>query len=178
MPKGQIDVKLTGFDGLGVVLSELPKRVASKGMRTGVDKASKPVVDAAKRTAPRGETRALSRSIGRKVVRLKGGKRTGTRGYKTSGYVAIVGARKYQVGVTKTGTVRVPSRYIHLVNKGVKPHAVNPGGKRTGQHPGVAARPFLTNALRNNLARCQSIAAQTSRDVIVSEAKKLAKGNR
>lgn len=71
--------------------------------------------------------------------------------------VAIIGPRtdavfQAQFG-TRAGTVAKPAKYAHLIDKGVRPHAIGRGstlrkGNQTGRmHPGFPAMPFVRPAL-------------------------------
>lgn len=103
-------MKIEGDKQLKNLLAQLPKRVASKGNKAAVTAGAKPIVKAAKNKAPK-ESGALRKAMGSKVKTYKADAGTSA--------VAVIGARR-NVTADYKGKPRVPSRYIHLVDKGTK----------------------------------------------------------
>lgn len=97
-------MSLAGFSQLQGKLKTLPKTVARKLLRQAVTAGQKPVIAAAKATAPK-RTGALKRSIGSKVS-VSAGKQSAA---------AIIGARRK--AEPKKGRTVKPSRYLHLAEK-------------------------------------------------------------
>lgn len=151
-----MSLKLEGARELKQLLEQLPKRVRSKALRQALTQASGPILKTAKAKAPR-DSGTLKRALGRKV------KANTTKGI---GFAAI-GARKGIRGRDgKYGEKRVPSRYIHLVEKGRKP---------AGGHPGTKPRPFLNQAYEQNESATKATIAARFQAVIETEARKLGK---
>ena len=142
---------LEGLEELRYACSELPRRIKSKADRQAILAATTPVVRAVKAGLPT-DSGALKRGITRKVTTRKGV------------VVGRVGAKRSADGKATNGKPRVPSRYLHLVEKGTKPH---------GGHPGTPARGVLRQAQSQTRAQVEGIAADKYRQVIESEASKL-----
>jgi HK97 gp10 family phage protein len=151
------DMKLLGARELQALLAALPRGVAKRGLRAAVTAGATPITRAAKARAPR-KSGLLKKAIGRKV-----------KTYKEAGVgataVAIVGARRDVRGEYR-GRPRVPARYIHLVEKGTRPH---------DGHPGTPATNFLEDAYRGNKAAAEAAAARKLAEVVEREARKLGK---
>lgn len=166
MYRQNVSLTLEGGQELRALFAELPKRVVNKCLRRAVQVASGPILKSAKAKAPR-ESGLLKRSLVRKMKSRKGV------------HTATVGAKKGFSG-TYRGKKRVPSRYLHLVSKGTRPH--NVAGKKgltaihgSGFHPGAKANDFLLEAYRANKANAERLAADSLKTSIYSEARKLGK---
>lgn len=151
----------------------------------GAKAAGKVVSTAAKAGAKR-VSGAMKSAIGVKAAK-------GNRGLTES--IAVIGARKkIQKMVTRPGrrkaTKAVPAFYLHLVEKGAKPHAVGKGskigrkGKATvasgGKHPGTSPQPFLGPAYQATKseagdAALKAMAAETQKQIEKASTKVLAK---
>ncbi len=117
-----IKAKLEGLDRALALLRELPKKLAKKTLRAGVNQATKLLLSEAKSRVPP-STGLLRKSLGRKVKVYKGA------------VVGIVGPRKgfkIQVGVRMRGPNKGtpvymdPVRYAHLVENGTSHSAAKP----------------------------------------------------
>jgi HK97 gp10 family phage protein len=167
--------KLDGYAEARSALDGLPKRVRAKAARKAVTKGSAPILASAKATAPR-ETKALVRSLGRKV-----------KTYRNGNAVAVIGARRdyrateRQIGRDARLARRVPANYLHLVLLGVKPHLLGKGSRTREQqgwgrlHPGAKANPFLADAVRRNGRRAAAIVADVLAAEVQAEARRLGK---
>jgi len=150
-----VKTDVNGVKELDRKLKELPRRVAKKVTRKAVDMGARIVSRDAKRLARKGKTRLLAKSIG---IKGKQGK---------NGYSAKIGSR---VGFAVTGAYGPgnynPTRIVHLIEKGTKPHMVpRPSrglvGKKHRQraaiaHPGSRHYPFIRPALDNNIGQIQN----------------------
>ena len=155
-----VDIKLDGAKELRRFFEEAPK-LAKKGIRRAITKASTPVTRAAKKNAPR-ETGLLKKSITKRI-----------KSYPSGNVVAVIGASRAVSGtVTDMGSggnnkvrqhrKRVPANYIHLVEKG---H----GGPYTAK-----PHPFLNPALQQTAQQAHKIAEATLREVVEKEIARLA----
>lgn len=142
---------------LQVLLAQLPSRVEKKGLRAAVNAGATPVMRTMRTLAPSGPTGLLKKAIGKKVKTYKGS------------VAAIIGARRDVSGNVGKRRV-VPSRYLHLVDKGTKGHA-----QGHGHHPGAKAQPFVEESYRQNRDKSRSIITTKLKDVVVAEALKLGK---
>ena len=142
--------KLDGLDAAIQAVADFDAKAARKAARAGVDDATKIVLAAVKGKVPT-DTKALKKSLGRKVKTYK-------RGAVVYG---VVGPRRDAAGKpAKFRTERVrkgrkqaavvnPANYAHLVEFGTRPHPIGiraskAKGKRTGaNHPGAAPKPFM-----------------------------------
>ena len=151
----KISLKLTGDRMVQHLLAQIPEELARRTLRRAVTAAAKPVLADMKARAPVG-TGLLRESLGTAIRSYRRGRTA----------VAVLGPR-----IQFTGRVRKklkgdaakakPSNYAHLVELGVRPHAVGRGSrilragrspgtklKQTGgQHPGSPARPFIRPAV-------------------------------
>jgi HK97 gp10 family phage protein len=139
---------MTGDRELRELLSELPKRVASKGNRAAVTAGAKPIAKAARAKAPK-QSGLLKKAMGTKIKTYRSGAGTIA--------VAVIGARRAVQGDYK-GRKRVPANYIALVNNGTK-HA--------------QGNDFLGEAYRENKSAAQTAIAAKFNQVIEAEAAKL-----
>jgi HK97 gp10 family phage protein len=182
-----------GLQGLDEVLRRFAgiEKVFRAATRKGINEATKLVLSAAKANVPR-RTGSLKKSLGRKVVALKGDRK---------GYIGIVGPRKdisekergrlqreFEQGKRKRppGGPKFrkvvkhkgreilvnPVKYAHLVEYGTKPSiakgkVLSDGetvfGKRT---KGSAPRPFLRPAWEGNKAACELVILAELRDAL------------
>jgi HK97 gp10 family phage protein len=145
--KPAVKMVMFGDKDLRRLLEELPGRIIRKGLRQALTAMSTPILRAARAAAPR-ESGLLKKALGRKIS----AKNTGI------GY-AVIGAKKGVQGVVN-GRKRVPSRYIHLVEKG-----------HGGPHP-VAAQPFLRPAYAAHKDQATAAAAAKLKSVLEAEAAK------
>ncbi len=177
-----IRAELTGLKELTAKLQTLAKPgKITPILRKAVKKGDKIVWDAAK-----ANVRALSfkdslglllKSLGEKTGVSRKGVVFGVVGPRT-GYKAARGAKgvKQQtaIGLKYEQAGRDPTKYAHLIEGGVRPHATGRGSKlarlrKKGgmsqavqggrQHPGFAARPFLRPAYERNKARIEEVMA-------------------
>lgn len=170
-------MELRGDKELRKLFEELPKRVLRKGLRQAISAAASPIVKDAKRNARR-VSGLLKKAINKKIKTFKNGN-----------VIAIIGASRSVAG-SYLGRKRVPAHYIHLVEKGTRPHALGKGsqlarvGKRASRevgqhvgrkHPGAKAHPFLEPAWRRNINTSIGIASQKLKAVVEAEALKLGK---
>ncbi|MDB5297660.1 MAG: hypothetical protein JWO31_3643 [Phycisphaerales bacterium] len=140
-------MQIQGLATLQIVLAELPKRVESKANRQAVTAALTPIAKAVKAGMPK-DTGAARRGVTKKVTARKGS------------VTGRVGAKR-QADKSKRGKARVPSRYLHLIEKGTKAH---------GRHPGTKGRFVLRDAQELTKAAAEAAAADTYRRVIESAA--------
>lgn len=148
------------FDGLEPLLKQLGKlkrNYRRNALRNSVRAATKPIVQAAKAGVP------VEHGFLKKALKVK------IRVFNQGGTVAaIIGAERKKIAVTKGDQTKYinPARYIHLVEKGTKPHEIsvphwrNPEKKITLLHPGSPPRPFLRRAYENNRELAKSIMRQ------------------
>lgn len=158
------DFKIDGFKELQEFLGVLPGRAMKRALKKAVAAGARPIKSDAKRLAPK-----LSGTLRRAI-------RTVVRSYPNGNAVAIVGADRSVTSPNKfrkTG-VNVPANYIHLVEKGVTPHA-QPKNKffwKKG-HPGFTARNFLDRAVMQNESNSRELMEYAMHDAIIDEAAKL-----
>lgn len=162
-------VDLLGDRELKRMLKELPGASFRKILRPAMNKASTPVLKAAKANAGAfAETKALKTALGKKTMTYP----------KNLVVASIIGARRGQefIRYDRYGRKRVPSHYVHLAEAGAKPHQMKliDSGKREaftnirGQHrtrkiwnregamhPGAKGHRFLQRAW--NATRDQAI---------------------
>lgn len=167
-----IQGKLSGLDDAMKALSGLNQSVRNKILRKALDKASQPILKAAKERAPR-ETGLLRKSMGRRVIAYRS---TGT-------VVVVIGPRskpsfRKEVKIKKVfrqirgatrmirnprseamTMVRNPVKYAHLVELGTK------------NRP---AKPFLRPAFQAMRSQATVTAARLIMDGIEKEAARLA----
>jgi len=159
------DIKINGVKSLSKFLDQLPKRALKKALRQAVNAGATPIARDARKLAPK-LTGTLKKSIKKKV-----------KVYPNGNAVAIIGAdRSVTSTSTKTKTGRnVPANYIHLVERGVAPHA-QPNHwyfKRAG-HPGTkVSQRFLETAFNRNKGQAQKIMENKMEEVLIKEAAKL-----
>ncbi len=177
-------------------LRDVRRSVAARILKSGMDYAIKPLTPAVAMAVPT-QFGTLKRSITSRVKKY-------TRGDLSSAVVVgVVGpGSKYQETVAKPNVfsfklqsvVSKPSKYAHLIERGVKPHAVPfPGFGRkakksratlntkrhTFQHPGFSARPFIRpTADTNHATVIQRFAQQVHTRVKVEWAKAVKKGSK
>lgn len=143
----RIQAKLTGLDEFQRVLKTLPGSVQKRVLHPGMRKATSIVNKSAKAGAPR-RSGQLYRSLGAKV-----------KTYPSGVTVGVVEPRPGFKIAGKGGKNIDPRRYAHLVERGVKAHAVGKGSsvKKKSQsgkmHPGARAQPFLMPAFTMNQTR-------------------------
>lgn len=106
--------RVDGGRELTALFRELPKRVATKGLRQAMTAAATPTVKATRADTPK-QSGLLKKSITKKVKTYKGGERV----------VAVIGANVNVDGEWQ-GQKRVPAHYFALVEQGTS-HA-------TGRH--------------------------------------------
>lgn len=138
-------------DRLKLLKATLQKRVLRSAMR----KSASVVNKAAKANAPK-RTGQLRRSLGVKV-----------KAYPSGVVIGVVEPRagfRVPAGNTNGKPKFIDPRfYAHLVEGGVKPHAVGKGSslRKRSQggklHPGAPAQPFLRPAFESNTARIVEI---------------------
>lgn len=172
------EIHLDGMKELATFLDQLPKRSAKKALRSAVTAGAAPIAKAAKAEAP-DQSGTLKRAQSKKV-----------KVYPNGNAVAIIGANKATTG-TFNGRKRVPAFYMHLVLQGTKPHSLARGASArrkavrtavlhaiTGarMHPGAKANDFLTRAVHETQAESKRLMEEKMRDVVTSEAAKLAGG--
>lgn len=142
-------IEIFGDKALMARLDRLPDTLRKRVLRPAVTAAGRPVRQAAKANVP------IRFGFLKKAIDVK------AKSYKTTA-VAIVGPRS---DMSTTGTnlfgqpIRVsPSLYAHLVEGGVRPHAMpwGPGGKGRWMHPGNAPKRFLERAWESQLATAQA----------------------
>ncbi len=186
-----IRVRLAGLEEVQKAMLAMEARVFRKATRAGVNAATKVVLAAAKGNVPQ-RTGSLRKSLGRKVVAMKG---------ERKGYVGIVGPRKdlsesarakqqreFEAGLRKKAPGKAkfrkvvkyegreitvnPVNYAHLVEHGAGPSVakgkvLSDGrtafGKRT---KGVPARPFLRPAWDGTKAQCEALILAAMRDAL------------
>lgn len=139
-------VTLSGDKALLRKFKKLGGSVQRRVVRRPLTAALSPILKAAKREAPK-ETKALSKSIGKKV-----------KVYKDSVFGAVGPRTDERYTVTdEQGRKRVPSRYAHLVALGTRNRAPN---------------RFMTRALTENKSRALKIQADGIRANVLKEAAK------
>ena len=143
-----VNLIMTGDKQTITLLSELPKRVASKGNKAAVTAAAKPIRPAVKAKAPR-QSGLLNKAIGTKVKTYKGGTSTTA--------VSVIGARRSVQGEYK-GKRRVPANYIHLVADGTRHSKGN---------------DFVKEAYRSTKDQAEKAASDKFAEVITKEIGKL-----
>lgn len=169
-----IKVKLEGLEDVLKRLGTVRKAVQGRIVRKALEKATKPILSAAKAKAPKGATGLLRKSLGRKAktYRRSGtsmiilGPRTGfAKQGKKGKKITALGKKFRAAGVN-------PSKYAHLVEKGTKPHSLGKGSQlRTRRtltalligrsiqhgagHPGTKAQPFLAPAWAGQKAQAE-----------------------
>lgn len=164
-----VQFKLTGDDVAKNLFAELPKRVIAKGNRAAVTAMCKPTLRALKATAPR-DSGATKKALGQKI-----------KTYKGKGIVAgIMGAKKQgaKPAIAGDGEVkqRVPSRYLHLIEKGAKAHDIpQPKMNRVAKHPGATGSGFMEAAQKSTRSTSLAAGEDKMAEVILKEAKKLGK---
>lgn len=138
--------KVGGLDEVKAMLKGLPEQVQRRVIRPALTKATKPMLLAARRLAPR-ETRALSKSL----VRIM-------RTYVKTGTILAVIAPKQQETLLLVRTSSYsqkpqkvnPKFYAHLVHGGTRPHTLKKGDKLA--RSGAMARAANARG-QKNLAR-------------------------
>ncbi len=136
--------KWSGLDRFNRKAARLPAAIRA-AIREALDEASREIVEAQKRAAPR-KTGALAKSI------------TRTFGDDSPAYAAFRSASRRLTGSRRRAgddpdlQVRITAgnsavRYAHLVEFGTAPH-VNDGRFAGTQNPGAPARPFFFPAYR------------------------------
>lgn len=150
MTQPLVTAKVEGEKKLTRVMQQLPRRVASKVTRKAVNAGARIVSRDAKRMAPRGKTKLLSKSIGVKGKTTK------------QGYYAKIGTRRGFAITGPNGRKYDPVRIVHLEEKGTQPHQIPVRGllarrlrTKSIQHPGARPHPFIRPALENNLGQVQ-----------------------
>lgn len=130
-----VRMRVAGMDRLLKRLDGLEKKVRNQILRKATFKASEPVYKDARRSAPKGETGLLKKSIGRRVrvYRKSGvvvvvvGPRTGFRKSRAGRVVTALGKKYQAAGVN-------PTRYAHLVEFGRRPVVAGVKTVRRGVH--------------------------------------------
>lgn len=149
-------MKLDGAKELRNLITELPKRVESKALRKGLTVGSAPIKRAVKAGTPR-RTGTLKRNIISKVSVKKG------KGFSVTGARYIKGKNN-------------PSRYLHLVEGGTRPHDIKqPKRRRTLHHPGTSGKGFVHNAERSTGPTAVRLVQGIMLSTVRAEAKKLGK---
>lgn len=163
-------MKTTGLGDVFSALDNVEKKIRKKGIRKGMNEATKIVAKAAKQKAVR-VSGLLAKSIGRKVGRDR---------RKVT--VGLVGPRIGFAG-SYAGKPRDPEKYAHLVELGTAPHSVAKGDtlerknrkgdvvKQASQtagkmHPGAQAKPFLRPAADDNVTRVRDAIADAIAEVL------------
>ncbi len=149
----RVRTRPVGFANAAQAIVDLERRAGRKAVKQGVNDATKIVLAAAKAGVPV-DTAALKKSLGRKVVS------------RETAAIGVVGARKDAKGrpAKFRRTVRRrhrgkdevvdPAKYVFLVERGTRPHAVGKGdsltrGKKAQSgksHPGTQGSYFMTRA--------------------------------
>lgn len=153
-------------------LERLKKSAQKKIIRRGVTAAVRPIRMQAKSDAPK-ETGQLKKKLTVKVKAYKSG--------NVFGMVSVANEKDAATG-------RRPSKYLHLVTLGTKPHAIVPrkkkllvGTSKTGertvfgksvQHPGAKKQDFLTAAIKAKQSESVAKFSEVVRSGILSEAQK------
>ena len=123
------EIKLTGFDTLGKIFSELPEDIAKKVGIAALRLGAKPILEQAQNLVPEGRTGKLADSLA--IANVK----------STRPEVTVYARRKKGFG----------GWHAHLVELGTKPHDIKNAiikGKFYPliHHPGTAPKPFLRPA--------------------------------
>lgn len=164
----EVQAKIDGLDGLFRQLrEELPKKMATKALRKGVNDGSKIILDAAKANCPVASKNTvgvkpglLRKSLGRKVKVKR----------STSTVYAIIGPR---TGMKDPETGMNPTQVAHLVEKGrkaveVKTKKVLANGQQVfgKKVVAVAAHPFMRPALDTNQGAVRSAMEAAVREAL------------
>jgi HK97 gp10 family phage protein len=168
----------------GMLLRGFPADMKKKGLRAAVTTAGRVVIKAARKNMPV-ETGLLKKSIGQR-----------TKVYKREEVgVSVIGPRsdfKTKIRDTLTGKKkkRRPSKYLHLLEYGTRPHIIRDvfvGGDRFAgqqrfvpviQHPGIRPKRPLTRAWTGTLLEQQRVIQKTLFETMKKTAKKRKKGRR
>lgn len=126
-------------------------------LKRGLTEAAIPIQDTASRLSPF-RTGALQLSYSNKFKRGKG------RDGGWSPYVVIGADTQYRIGKAR------PCYYLHLIEKGVRPHSI---GK--GNHPGFPGFHMLQRSMETNKSEAASIIEYHMRDFVDRIMKKRAK---
>lgn len=120
-------MKLTGFDALNKILSEVPKDVARKAGVDALRAGAKPILEEAQNLVPEGATGKLAESL-------------------------EIATKKASIPIVKVQASRKKGGYhAHLVELGTQPHEIHNvviGNKfyPVIHHPGARKKPFLRPA--------------------------------
>ena len=145
--------KMTGVALAMQAMLDVERKAVRAGLRKGMNAATALILAATRAGVPE-DSKALKKALGRRVKMYQ------------SAVVGVIGARrdakgkpaKYRRTVRRKGatkdTVADPAKYILLVERGTRPHAVGKGdsltrrGKRQAgrKHPGAKANPFMMRA--------------------------------
>lgn len=154
---GEITAVAQGFEATRKRMRDFTDDMAQKAARSAMQSAGTKIKDAMQAkiaSLPFKESEGfLYDSIGVKVKTY----------YRRAGgtfhaiHVAIIGPRTDAVFTasfgTRAGRIAKPFKYAHLIDKGVRPHAIGKGstkrkGSQTGRiHPGFAPMPFVQPSL-------------------------------
>lgn len=131
------DIHVKGLSDLQKFLDTLAPRVEQNIMRGALRAGAKPILEAAKSSAPVGEPSEPNRKRYKLYAgALRDSIRISGRIDKRNGKVT---ASVKAGGKTKSGA---DVFYAHMVEFGTKPHVIG-----DGTHPGVQAKPFMRPAL-------------------------------
>lgn len=158
------DIKIDGIKELAQFCKELPNRVLKKALSMAVNAGATPIARDARKNAPK-LSGTLKKSIKKKV-----------KVYGNGNAIAIIGADRSMTSPNKhrkTG-LNVPAKYIHLIERGVKPHA-EPNNRWYSKkpHPGFQGVWFLKDAVDKNAAGTKKIMEDKMQEVLLNEAVKL-----
>lgn len=132
------DIRVKGLSELQAFLDKLPAKIETNIMRGALRAGAKPVLEAAKQNVSVGEpSETNKRRYNLYAGALRDSIRLSARIDRRKGQVV---ARIVAGGKSKKTEADV--FYPNMVEYGTKPHKI---GK--GEHPGVAARPFMRPAL-------------------------------
>lgn len=153
---------IVGLKECQEALRQLPGKLQRRILRPAMTKATKPILMAVKRLAPR-DTGMLRKSITRKVVT-----------YKSGTLVAVIGPdTKHRVEATRRGRSKPmvvnPAKYAHLVEFGTRPHSLTKGDKLKRSGPG--AQKALDRSIANVRRWAQQMATATPEQQVKLQAK-------
>lgn len=143
-----VKFQLKGIEETNRALAQLDQKIRAKVVRTATRKGTNVILKAVRDETPV-DSGALKRAARTTVDRAK----------SRDGFVGTVAVRKGK-GITagrgRSRYVRVPSKYMHLVTGGTKPHAIGPKRskgmsfrnivRRRVNHPGTAANDYFGRA--------------------------------
>lgn len=155
-----VKMELNGDKQLKHLFVELPNRAKSRGLRAAANAGGTVIARAVRKNIPQ-DSGLLKKSIKKKVKVYR----------DTATGVAVIGADKDAKGEVR-GNLRVPANYLHLVERGAKPHSYK---TRKGMHPGFAGKHMIEQAEQTQGAAALEAAQSKLAEVIEREAEKLSK---